>query len=54
MNGLQEFGGDMPGESAERIQSRIRTIKKHYAIGVPRTSLLCTESGRPARRRACY
>jgi hypothetical protein len=54
MNGLQEFGGDMPGESAVRIQSRIHTVKNHKAIGVPMTCLLCIESRRSACDYACY
>jgi hypothetical protein len=48
MNGLHEIGGDMPGESAERIQSRIRTMKEHIAIGVPITRQSCTKSRRVA------
>ncbi len=50
MNGLHEIGGDMPGESAVRIRSRIRTMKGHIAIGVPIMRQSCTKS----RRVACY
>ncbi len=54
MNGLQEFGGDMPGESDVRIQSRIRTMKERIAIGVPMIYLLCIESRRSVCNCACY
>ncbi len=44
----------MPGESDVRIQSRIRTMKDHIAIGVPMICLLCIESRRSVCNSAYY